>query len=103
MVGPVDLVEIDVVSPQPFQTRIAPFGDDVWVLICSSELGRDDSIASASRERATENFLRIGIVRISLCGVEKVNAGIERGMNRGDRVVVVLCSPNPATGERPTT
>ena len=79
-----DLVQVDVVGPQSLQARFASFGDNVRILVCSAEFGRDYGIAAPSRECTTENFLRVGIVRISLCGVEKVDTSIERGIHRGN-------------------
>ena len=104
-IGPVDLVEIDRIHAQAPQAgfEFAAHGgsfqavpDLALVIPHQAALGKDVRTVGAPRERFADDLFRVP-ESVHERGIDPVDAGIERGVNRCHRFIVLLPSP----GESP--
>src|SRR5208337_252493 len=92
-----NLIQIDIVSAQPFKARLGG-RDDVAVRRAAqvgtvahrrAEFGRDDDLATAISERFAEQLFGAAPIAVYVGGVEQRDAVVERLMHHGARLLRV--------------
>src|SRR5208283_811093 len=93
----VNLIQIDIVSAQPFKARLGR-RDDVaarraaqvrTVAHRHAKFGRDDDLATAISERLAEQLFGAAPIAVYVGGVEQRDAVVERLMHHGARLLRV--------------
>src|SRR5207253_2380110 len=95
-VGPVNLVQVDVVGLQAAQ-RVLDLGYDpaprgaspVWVVAHrEAHLGGEDNVIAAALEGLADDLFRFA-AGVGVGGVDEVDSSVQRAVDDADRIVVV--------------
>ena len=97
---PVDLVEVDPVRAEPAQRVLDRAHDPAAraalpvgvVAHRAVELGGQDDVVAAALQRLADDLLGLP-AGVDVGGVDEVDAGVERGVDDADRLVVVRVAP----------